>query len=186
MLNIDLGLSDEEETPARGSRQREESVSDLLSGKDPTLMFSSATSRGSRRFSGGLNIDLSGGGDPLDALKDSMHRQNAPAPEPMMDDEELAFQLEFQRQIGLLGGDDAAAESMTQRLPAASPARRTPSPAIAHSNRDDGSDESLADIVGDILEDANRPAKKASCCKQKRRHHQETFSNISFFFFSVW
>lgn len=175
MLNLDLGLSDDDDNdmtaPRRqsGRVQREESVSDLLSGKDPTLMFGGESTRRAARSS--FQFDMSGGGDPLDMLKSQGFHHQASASstarheEPdEMDDEELAFQMEFQR---AMGGDSAPA-------PTRGRGRQTPSPAPGASGGD-ASDESLADIMGDILDD-KRPAKRNSPSPMRRQTSPPSFA----------
>lgn len=163
MMNLDLGLSDDDETPrpGRGSApRREESVSDLLSGKDPTLKFAG----GASRRSSGFNLDLSGGGgDPLDMLKDSFARRNsAPAmmQEPEIDEDEAAFALEMRRamgDVGVLDDEDEMAfmhQGMGRRSATPPSARRSPSPGPGAS----GDDDDIDDIMNDVLDD--RPARR--------------------------
>ncbi|CAE8616965.1 unnamed protein product [Polarella glacialis] len=165
VMNMDLGLSDDEDRtpPPRGGRggvrgaKKEESISDLLSGsrKDSASMFGGpprARSTPSFLMSGG------GGGDPLDMLSQMGSRggRKPPVEEPP-DDEDLAFQLEMQKQMGMAGLDSSQGPSSSSapRQRSASPMPRREASPHPHpsSSHGDGSDESLADIVGDILGD---------------------------------
>jgi len=174
MMNLDLGLSDDEDsTPlGRGGRgggrkeSKEESISDLIgSRKDSAMMFGSAPKRRDTSFMLGLGGSGSGSGsvDPLDMLKQAKLGGSGP-PQPQEDEEDdLEFQLEMQKQLGLAGLDTsgAAAKPPPAKSRSVSPAPRATTPPAAAPAPSEGSEESLADIVGDILGDeAPKPAKR--------------------------
>ena len=109
-------------------------------------------------------------GDPIDQMKEYASRRGSAPPvmehqEAEMDDEELRFQMEFQREMGMLSGEGAPT------------LRRSPSPP-AHS-AGDRSDESLADIVGDILDD-KRPATRSSPSPAKGQSSPPSFATLNY------
>lgn len=166
---MDLGLSDEEEKPAarRPSRsvmhtglsprkESGESISELLAGsKDSATMFGARPAAKKKPGS-----SLLSGMDPLDAFKSEFAKRAGNKPPPPSDDEEdLEFQREMQRQLEQAGldatgesraGAVAGSRSVSPAPAARTPPLRSPSPPAASKS---GSDESLADIVGDILGD---------------------------------
>lgn len=173
LTGLDLGLSDDDEPSAfsapapkrRGGPKREESISDLIGGGRDAAMKFGAPARSRASF----NFDMGGGMDPLDALKSaSAGGGRASAPPPAQDDDELEFMRRFQAELGLdVGGGDPAPPPARGASRSVSPAARMPSPGPAQSG--DGSDESLADIMGDILGDDGPARPKRTQSKQQSR-----------------
>eukprot|EP00930_Biecheleria_cincta_P055072 TRINITY_DN41441_c0_g1_i1.p1 TRINITY_DN41441_c0_g1~~TRINITY_DN41441_c0_g1_i1.p1 ORF type:complete len:1608 (+),score=358.15 TRINITY_DN41441_c0_g1_i1:155-4978(+) len=173
LASLNLGLSDDDEpafsgpaAKSRGGPKREESISDLIGGgrRDAAMKFGVPT-----RSKGNFKFDLGGGMDPLDALKGASAGAGRPsAPGPAQDDDELEFMRRFQAELGLdMGGGDPAPPPARGASRSVSPAARIPSPGPAQSG--DGSDESLADIVGDILGDDGPARPKRNQSKQQSR-----------------
>lgn len=118
---------------ARTPEDEGESIRELLSGsKDAASKFAGRTRRSkSSAFS-------AAGTDPLDLLSMEVTERHAPAPEqPEMDDDEMMFQLELQKELGMALGE---------------PEPRDPDPPRERAPSPPGSDGSLDDIMGDILD----------------------------------
>lgn len=143
-------------------------MADLLAGnKDFALMGGGGgRSRGGRHTSMDFGFDAGGGGsDPLDRLKTEFDQRRHSAPsqaaEPEMDEEDLKFQLEMQRELGLAGLDTDLGMESPADVGQGLSRRSSPSPAPVPSGSQNSDDGSLDDILGDVLDDDFRkPAKK--------------------------
>eukprot|EP00929_Paragymnodinium_shiwhaense_P090880 TRINITY_DN50972_c0_g1_i5.p1 TRINITY_DN50972_c0_g1~~TRINITY_DN50972_c0_g1_i5.p1 ORF type:complete len:2505 (-),score=627.39 TRINITY_DN50972_c0_g1_i5:196-7710(-) len=203
VLGLDLGLSDDDDdgpfaskggrggskgslqSSKKGSKKptgkKEESISDLLGGRDSATMFGSAPKP--KRASASSLLSAMGGGrgggggvDPLDMLSREVAQRAAPKPaEPDLDEEERRFMAELQKEMGLAGvaeasGHDASGmaagaddDARSDRTTKASAAPAAPGKAAARA-ADSGSElgESFDDLVGDILDNTADPPPKTA------------------------
>mmetsp|Transcript_3926 Transcript_3926/g.13117 ORF Transcript_3926/g.13117 Transcript_3926/m.13117 type:complete len:678 (+) Transcript_3926:106-2139(+) len=119
LAKLNLGLSDDDEPPPAARRggmgrtrttpARDESVNELLGGRDSATMFGEAPRRrqsaASNFFGGG-----GGGGDPLDMLASRMggggSRSQMPSPQVEEDEDDAEFERLMAEQMGVAGFGD--------------------------------------------------------------------------------